>query len=479
MAYCSMHLVDYDLGTMCPECRREQNHQDQQQLIELQRESLREAERQRDALLSAVRDGEYKRFNPGNYQCDACKLMTLLAGASRCPVCRADVGPQYWPSVRIREEKARAAVAAAAKAAEDARKRACDSAVTTVTLGIRHTQELFDEAFQEATMKHAAQGRFSRLLAPLPLPSRQHIVRLEHTGGARCLNGRWITQPALIFGIVTRESQLRIGFKHFRFATPHEYIAALGYIKTIYPELSEIDRMIAVYKAVLYQDWPTGDAGRAKRVDASQEEAWRRYREDAPAGDAASQYELARMHANGHGVPQDYAEALKWYCKAADQGHAGAQRNIGVMYVHGQAVAQDYAEGLQWYRKAADQGDAQAQRNIGVMYVHGQGVVQDYAEGLQWYRKAADQGDAQAQRNIGWMHTHGKAVAQDYVKALKWYRKAADQGHAQAQRDIGWMYVHGYGVTQDFAEGRKWYRKAADQEDPRFYADLISGKFDK
>lgn len=37
--YCSMHMVHYGLGTMCPECRREQAHEAQQELIELQRES--------------------------------------------------------------------------------------------------------------------------------------------------------------------------------------------------------------------------------------------------------------------------------------------------------------------------------------------------------------------------------------------------------------------------------------------------------
>lgn len=103
--YCSMHMVDYDLGTMCPECRREQTREDQQELIELQRESLREAESQREALISSIRGAEHKRLNPGNYQCDACMLTTLLAGASRCPICRADVRPEYWPSVRAREER--------------------------------------------------------------------------------------------------------------------------------------------------------------------------------------------------------------------------------------------------------------------------------------------------------------------------------------------------------------------------------------
>ena len=40
---------------------------------------------------------------------------------------------------------------------------------------------------------------------------------------------------------------------------------------------------------------------------------------------------LGGMYDNGHGVPQDYAQALTWYRKAADQGYAAAQFNLGSM----------------------------------------------------------------------------------------------------------------------------------------------------
>ena len=45
----------------------------------------------------------------------------------------------------------------------------------------------------------------------------------------------------------------------------------------------------------------------------------------AEQGDAEAQYMLADMYDEGHGVPQDDAEAIKWYLKAAEQGHADAQ----------------------------------------------------------------------------------------------------------------------------------------------------------
>ena len=62
----------------------------------------------------------------------------------------------------------------------------------------------------------------------------------------------------------------------------------------------------------------------------------------AAQGEAKAQTILGTMYADGHGVPQDYAEALKWYRLAAAQGDASAQFNLGVMHAKGQSVPQDY-----------------------------------------------------------------------------------------------------------------------------------------
>ena len=42
-------------------------------------------------------------------------------------------------------------------------------------------------------------------------------------------------------------------------------------------------------------------------------------------GDARAQYNLGYLHANGQGVPKDYARALDWYTRAASQGFAAAR----------------------------------------------------------------------------------------------------------------------------------------------------------
>jgi TPR repeat protein len=80
---------------------------------------------------------------------------------------------------------------------------------------------------------------------------------------------------------------------------------------------------------------------------------------------------------------------MRWYRKAADQGSAAAQFFLGAMYAKGHGVPQDYAEALRWYSKSADQGSAEAQFIIGHMYYKGWGVAQDYVQAHMWFNLAA------------------------------------------------------------------------------------------
>ena len=85
----------------------------------------------------------------------------------------------------------------------------------------------------------------------------------------------------------------------------------------------------------------------------------------------------------------DFRENLQ----AAAQGNAAAQYNLGVVYAEGRGVRQNDAEAARWFRKAADQGVAQAQFNLGVMYYKGHGVRQDLALAQEWLGKACQNGD--------------------------------------------------------------------------------------
>ena len=57
----------------------------------------------------------------------------------------------------------------------------------------------------------------------------------------------------------------------------------------------------------------------------------------------------------------DYATALKEWRPLAGQGDAAAQFYLGVMYYNGHGIAQDYEQAVYWYRLAAEQGNVNAQ----------------------------------------------------------------------------------------------------------------------
>ena len=83
----------------------------------------------------------------------------------------------------------------------------------------------------------------------------------------------------------------------------------------------------------------------------------------AEQGDARAQHNLGLTYANGHGVPQDYKEAVKWFRLSAEQGDAGAQLNLGLMYYKGQGVPQDYVLAHMWFNLSGSNGDEDAVEN--------------------------------------------------------------------------------------------------------------------
>lgn len=191
--------------------------------------------------------------------------------------------------------------------------------------------------------------------------------------------------------------------------------------------------------------------------------AFQLYKSLAEQGHSMSQYSLGVLYTEGHGVTQDFNEAVRWYTKAAEQGNASAQYNLGLMHANAQGVEQDYREAIRWFTKAGEQNVSDAQYNLGIMYTKGQGVGQDYHEAIQWFTKAGEQGHVSAQFNLGVIYRTGKGVTQNYSEAVRWYTKAAEQGEPSSQLYLGLLYAKGHGVAQDYRETVRWYTKAAEQ----------------
>jgi hypothetical protein len=149
----------------------------------------------------------------------------------------------------------------------------------------------------------------------------------------------------------------------------------------------------------------------------------------AEAGNAAAQYNIARMYRQGDFVDRDDAEAARWYLAAAEQGLVPAQAQIGWMLANGVGVARDLRAAARWTHRAAEGGDAQArqtlvaiQSELGWAYMGGDaGLSQDIGLSCMWFTFAAENGSAEAEQMAesvcGIAAREGEAARIDRVRA--------------------------------------------------------------
>jgi class 3 adenylate cyclase len=86
--------------------------------------------------------------------------------------------------------------------------------------------------------------------------------------------------------------------------------------------------------------------------------------ENAEAGFAPSQHDLAKVYRDGEGVPLDDEKAVYWFERAAEQGIAKAQRNLGVRYSEGRGVELNNDLAIKWLTLAAREGLVTAQNSL-------------------------------------------------------------------------------------------------------------------
>src|ERR1051326_1204060 len=115
--YCWKHDIWYPPLGECPRCLAEESAERQREHFEreeearqraeerepeaLEREEEREQERERrhEERVKLRKREIYERNNPGDYKCPECLLISLKRGASRCPMCHAVIGRDYWPPI--------------------------------------------------------------------------------------------------------------------------------------------------------------------------------------------------------------------------------------------------------------------------------------------------------------------------------------------------------------------------------------------
>lgn len=155
--------------------------------------------------------------------------------------------------------------------------------------------------------------------------------------------------------------------------------------------------------------------------------------QQARAGDAQAQHDLATLYAVGEEVPQDYERAAFWFDLAADAGVTNAVYNLGVLTQRGAGVERDEDAAFRLFQRAASDGHAQAQYALGLAYAFGRGVEPDMQEAASWLQAASANGFPRGAYQLGRLYEEGFDGEPDLAAAAGWYRIAAEAGEADAQ----------------------------------------------
>lgn len=163
----------------------------------------------------------------------------------------------------------------------------------------------------------------------------------------------------------------------------------------------------------------------------------------AAGGEPLARWKLAKIYANGDGVPRDDLSAYEYFSQIVasyDEDSPNPRDRsivssafvaVGVYSLNGIAntkVRADPARALQMFQFAATNfGDANAQYNLARMHLDGVGVEKDSRQALRWLYLAAEKDHLQAQALLGQMLFDGQdGVPPQRARALMWLTLARE-----------------------------------------------------
>lgn len=166
----------------------------------------------------------------------------------------------------------------------------------------------------------------------------------------------------------------------------------------------------------------------------------------AEGGSLRAQYSLGLLYERGLGsVSAQAGKAAHWYARAAAEGDPDARNNLARMYAEGRGVPQNAARAVALWREAAADGHTMARYNLGLSLYRGKGTEKDVAAGREQIRAAAEAGLPQAQFALGQMRRLGVGMPRDPDRAADWYGRAAAQGHGRAEQALAALRRAGAG----------------------------------
>jgi clan AA aspartic protease (TIGR02281 family) len=152
----------------------------------------------------------------------------------------------------------------------------------------------------------------------------------------------------------------------------------------------------------------------------------------AENGQAAAQYQLGLLYADGKDLP----EAAHYYKLAAEQDHHEAQARLALLNCNGTGVPKNAEECVRLLKLAAEAGVTLAEVNLAARYLTGDGVSTNHHEAVRLARSAADKGDPTGQLLLGICYETGVGIGQSRSEAVRLYRLSAAKGNAAAQKGL-------------------------------------------
>ncbi|MGE3915350.1 MAG: tetratricopeptide repeat protein [Hyphomicrobiaceae bacterium] len=169
----------------------------------------------------------------------------------------------------------------------------------------------------------------------------------------------------------------------------------------------------------------------------------------AAAGDAVSHTLVARIHAEGLGVPQDAKLAAQWYQRGADLGDVEAAFGLGILYARGEGVPKDFDKAAALLEKAALKGHPEAAYNLGLLFLSGKGKPESPHKGFMLVQYAAEKGVTSAMYDLGTLYATGTGTAANVFEAASWIGKAANAGHPDAEVEYAVILLKDHDVPAE------------------------------
>ncbi len=169
----------------------------------------------------------------------------------------------------------------------------------------------------------------------------------------------------------------------------------------------------------------------------------------AQKGDAIAHTLVARIHAEGLGVPQDAKLAAQWYARGAELGDLEASLALGTQHARGEGVAQDYVRAAQLFESAASKGHPQAVYNLALLFLSGKGKPELPHRGFMLILYAAEKGVVAAMYDVGTLYATGTGTTANAFEAARWIGLAANEGHPEAEVEYAVILMKDHDVPPE------------------------------